>query len=70
MIYLAVVLAVLTPRSRRPSSLWRGIIVTSSISHKKATSGGVTPGGSDNAISRFREYSSSGDARGPFRSKR
>lgn len=39
-----------TPRSSRPSSLWRGMTVTSSISHKNAISGGVKPGGRGNAI--------------------
>jgi hypothetical protein len=39
-----------TPRSSSPSSLWRGMTVTSSISHKKAISGGVSPGGRGNAM--------------------
>jgi len=40
----------LTPSKSSPSSRWRGITVTSSISQRKATSGGVNPGGSGNAI--------------------
>ena len=42
--------AQLTPRRLSPSSLWRGITVTISISQMKATSGGVSPGGSGSAI--------------------
>ena len=34
----------LTPRSSSASSRWRGTTVTSSISHRNATSGGVRPG--------------------------
>lgn len=41
-----------TPRSSSPSSLWRGMIVMSSISHRKAISGGVSPGGRGNAMLR------------------
>lgn len=41
-----------TPRSSRPSSLWRGMMVTSSISHRNAISGGVSPGGRGNAMLR------------------
>lgn len=40
----------LTPSSSSPSSLWRGITVTSSISQRKPTSLGVRPGGSGRAI--------------------
>ena len=39
-----------TPSSSRPSSLWRGMMVTSSISHKKATSEGVRPDGRGSAM--------------------
>lgn len=39
-----------TPRSSSPPSLCRGMTVTSSISHRKAISGGVSPGGRGNAI--------------------
>jgi hypothetical protein len=39
-----------TPRSSSPSNLWRGMTVTSSISHRKAISGGVSPGGRGNAM--------------------
>lgn len=39
-----------TPRSSRLSSLWRGMTVTSSISHRNAISGGVSPGGRGNAM--------------------
>lgn len=42
--------AALTPSSSRDSSLCRGVIVTSSISHKKPTSLGVSPGGRGSAI--------------------
>ena len=35
----------LTPSNCRPSRRWRGTIVTSSISQRKAVSGGVRPGG-------------------------
>ena len=42
--------AQLTPSRLRPSSRWRGITVTISISHKKAVSAGVKPGGRGNAI--------------------
>lgn len=42
--------AQLTPSSSSPSSRWRGITVTISISHRNAVSGGVNPGGSGNAI--------------------
>lgn len=44
-----------TPSSSRPSSLWRGMTVTSSISHRNAISGGVSPGGRGNAIVATRE---------------
>ena len=40
----------LTPSSWSPSSRWRGITVTSSISHRNAVSGGVKPGGNGRAI--------------------
>lgn len=50
----------LTERRLRLSSLCRGITVTNSISHKKATSGGVSPGGSGSAI----VVMNSGDDRG------
>jgi hypothetical protein len=40
----------LTPRSCSASSRCRGITVTSSISQRNATSGGVKPGGRGNAI--------------------
>jgi hypothetical protein len=43
----------LTPSNCRPSSLCRGITVTSSISHKNATSEGVNPGGKGNAMIRI-----------------
>lgn len=43
-----------TPRSSSPSSLWRGITVTSSISHRKAISGGVSPGGRGSAMTATR----------------
>jgi hypothetical protein len=39
-----------TPNNSSPSSLWRGITVTSSISHRNAISGGVSPGGRGNAM--------------------
>ena len=39
-----------TERSRRESILWRGMTVTSSISQRKAISGGVRPGGRGRAI--------------------
>jgi hypothetical protein len=39
-----------TPSSSRPSRRWRGMIETSSISHMKAISGGVSPGGSGSAM--------------------
>ena len=42
--------AQLTPSSSSPSSRWRGITVTISISHRNAVSGGVKPGGSGKAI--------------------
>lgn len=42
--------AQLTASSSSPSSRWRGITVTISISHRKAVSGGVKPGGSGKAI--------------------
>lgn len=42
--------AQLTPSSWSPSSRWRGITVTISISHKNAVSGGVKPGGNGKAI--------------------
>lgn len=40
----------LTPRSSRPSSRCRGMTVTSSISQRKATSEGESPGGRGNAM--------------------
>lgn len=40
----------LTPRSSRPSSCCLGIMVTSSISQTKATSGGVRPVGRGSAM--------------------
>lgn len=40
----------LTPINSRLSSFCRGITVTISISHKKATSDGVRPGGRGNAM--------------------
>ena len=40
----------LTPNSCKPSSRWRGMIVTSSISQRKAVSGGVRPEGRGRAI--------------------
>lgn len=40
----------LTPRSSSPSSRCRGTTVTSSISQRKATSGGVKPGGKGDAM--------------------
>lgn len=48
-----------TPRSSSRSSLWRGMTVTSSISHKNAISGGVSPGGRGNAMVRTRDVVSS-----------
>lgn len=42
--------AVRTPKRSRLSSRWRGMMETSSISHKNATSGGVRPGGRGNAM--------------------
>jgi hypothetical protein len=39
-----------TPSSSSRSSRWRGITVTSSISHRNAISGGVSPGGRGNAM--------------------
>jgi len=41
-----------TPRSSSPSSLCRGMTVTSSISQRNAISGGVSPGGRGNAMLR------------------
>lgn len=40
-----------TPSSSSESRRWRGITVTISISHRKATSAGVRPGFSGNAMS-------------------
>jgi hypothetical protein len=40
----------LTASSFRLSSLWRGMTVTISISHRNATSIGVMPGGSGSAM--------------------
>jgi hypothetical protein len=40
----------LTPNSSRPWSFCRGITVTSSISQRKPTSLGVSPGGRGRAI--------------------
>ena len=45
----------LTPSSCSPSSRWRGITVTSSISQRKAVSGGVRPEGRGSAIADERE---------------
>lgn len=39
-----------TPRRDRPGSRWRAIMVTSSISQRKAVSGGVRPGGRGRAM--------------------
>ena len=39
-----------TPSKSSRSSRWRGTIVTSSISHRKATSDGRSPGGCGNAM--------------------
>ena len=51
---LAVVLgAQLTPSNWSPSSRWRGITVTISISHRNAVSGGVRPEGSGKAMVRY-----------------
>ena len=44
------VVAQLTPSSWSPSSRWRGITVTISISHRNAVSGGVRPDGSGKAM--------------------
>ena len=40
----------LTPSNCSPSSFWRGMMVTCSISHRKAVSGGVRPGGKGSAM--------------------
>lgn len=40
----------LTPSRFSPSSLWRGMTVTISISHRKAVSGGVNPEGNGRAM--------------------
>jgi hypothetical protein len=44
-----------TPRSSNASSRWRGMTVTSSISHMKAISGGVRPGGRGKAMTTTRQ---------------
>jgi hypothetical protein len=44
-----------TPSNESASSRCRGTMVTSSISHRKAISGGVKPGGSGNAMTATRE---------------
>lgn len=43
----------LTPSSSSLSSRWRGMMVTISISHRKATSGGVRPDGSGSAMIKY-----------------
>jgi hypothetical protein len=40
----------ITPSRLRLSSFWRGMTVTISISQRKATSAGASPGGRGNAI--------------------
>jgi len=43
----------LTPSRFSPSSLWRGMTVTISISHRNAVSGGVNPEGNGRAMVRL-----------------
>lgn len=54
-----------TPSNSSPSSLWRGMTLTSSISQRKAVSAGVSPGGRGNAMFMTRDYviANSWDAR-------